>query len=99
MITDPGFGFGKSVEENLKLLNNVNALLGLGYPVLVGISRKSSIGVLLGTADEPAPLEERLYGSMGATVVAVLRGATLVRTHDVRPTVELLRVLTATLRA
>lgn len=97
LITDPGFGFGKTVEENLRLINTVDELLALGYPVLVGISRKSTIGAVLGTDDEPAPIGERLYGSLGATAVAVMRGATLVRTHDVRPTVEMLRAMGATL--
>ena len=99
IITDPGFGFGKTVEENLRLINRVDALLALDRPVLVGISRKSTIGAVLGSTDEPAPLGERLYGSLGATAVAVMRGATLVRTHDVRPTVEMLRTLGATLQA
>jgi dihydropteroate synthase len=99
IITDPGFGFGKTVEENLRLINRVDALLGLDRPVLVGISRKSTIGTVLGTPDEPVPIGERLFGSLGATAVAVMRGATLVRTHDVRPTVEMLRAVGATLQA
>ena len=96
VAVDPGFGFGKTTEENLRLLAATDALLQLGRPVLVGISRKSTIGAVLGSADAPAPIEDRLFGTLGATAVAVLRGATLVRTHDVRPTVELLRVLGAT---
>lgn len=99
VVVDPGFGFGKSVAENLRLINRVDALLALGRPVLVGVSRKSTIGAVLGTQDAPAPVEARCYGSLGATAVAAVRGATLVRTHDVRPTVEMLRVLGATLRA
>jgi dihydropteroate synthase len=99
IVTDPGFGFGKTVEENLRLINRVDALLALDRPVLVGISRKSTIGAVLGTPDAPAPLGERLFGSLGATAVAVLRGATIVRTHDVRPTVEMLRALGATVQA
>ena len=98
IITDPGFGFGKTTAENLRLINRVDELLALERPVLVGISRKSTIGAVLGTTDEPAPLGERLYGSLGATAVAVMRGATLVRTHDVRPTVEMLRAMGATLQ-
>ncbi len=95
IVTDPGFGFGKSAPDNLRLLNHVHTLLLLGRPVLVGISRKSTIGATLRTRDAPAPVAERLYGTLGATAVAVLRGATLVRTHDVKPTVEMLRVLGA----
>jgi dihydropteroate synthase len=98
IIVDPGFGFGKTVAENLRLINQVNDFLALDRPVLIGISRKSTIGAVLGTVDEPAPIPERLYGSLGATAVAVLRGATLVRAHDVRPTVEMLRALGATLQ-
>ena len=96
VVTDPGFGFGKTPQENLRLLDSVDSLLGLGRPVLVGISRKSTIGAVLGRPGSPAPVEARLYGTLGATAVAVMRGASLVRTHDVRPTVEMLRVLAAT---
>ena len=96
VVIDPGFGFGKTTEENLRLLDSVDSLLGLGRPVLVGISRKSTIGAVLGRPGPPVPVEARLYGTLGATAVAVLRGATLIRTHDVRPTVEMLRVLGAT---
>jgi dihydropteroate synthase len=97
IVVDPGFGFGKTVAENLRLLDNVDTLMTLGRPVLVGISRKSTVGAVLGAPGLPVPVEGRLYGTLGATAVAVMRGATLVRTHDVRPTVELLRVLAATL--
>ncbi|SHK61987.1 dihydropteroate synthase [Rhodothermus profundi] len=97
VVIDPGFGFGKTAAENLQLVNNIDVLLRLGYPVLVGISRKSTIGQVLGAPEKPVPPAERLYGTLGATAVAVLRGATLVRTHDVKPTVEMLRLLAATL--
>lgn len=99
VMIDPGFGFGKSPTENLRLINRVDALLELGRPVMVGVSRKSTIGAVLGSIEEPVPTDDRLYGTLGATAVAVLRGATLVRTHDVRPTVELLNVLAATANA
>jgi dihydropteroate synthase len=97
VVVDPGFGFGKSHADNLRLINEVDELLRLNRPVLVGVSRKSTIGATLGTPDAPAPTDERLFGSLGATAVAVLRGASLVRTHDVAPTVEMLSVLGATL--
>ena len=90
---DPGFGFGKSVDENYALLNRVDRLLAQGRPVLIGVSRKNSIGVALSAGEEPPPVDERLFGSLGATAVGVMRGATLVRTHDVRASVEMLRVL------
>lgn len=96
VVTDPGFGFGKSANENLQLIRNLAAFVDLGYPVLVGISRKSTIGAVLSRDDQPVPIHERLYGTLGATAVAVLRGATLVRTHDVRPTVEMLKLVGAT---
>ncbi|MFK7847253.1 MAG: dihydropteroate synthase [Rhodothermales bacterium] len=99
MVTDPGFGFGKTPQENLALMNHVDDFLALGYPVLVGISRKSSIGVLLGNKNAPAPVNRRLFGTLGATAVAVLRGATIVRTHDVQPTVEMLKILMETAHA
>ena len=98
IVIDPGFGFGKSNEENLRLLNDVDQLLTLNRPVMVGVSRKSTIGATLGTPDNPAPVDERLFGSLGATAVAVMRGATLVRTHDVASTIEMLKVLGAALR-
>lgn len=97
IVVDPGFGFGKSHEDNLRLLNEVNELLALDRPVLIGVSRKSTIGATLGTPSTPAPVDERLFGSLGATAVAVMRGATLVRAHDVSATVQMLEVLDATL--
>lgn len=94
IILDPGFGFGKTVDDNLRLLARVDALTDLGRPVLIGVSRKSSIGAAMsGTANEPPPPLERLSGSLAATAVAVLRGASIVRTHDVRQTSDFLRVL------
>jgi dihydropteroate synthase len=99
VVVDPGFGFGKTPAENLRLVATTDRLLALGRPVLVGVSRKSTIGVVLGSPEAPVPVEDRLFGSLGATAVAVLRGASIVRTHDVRATAEMLRVLAATLEA
>ncbi len=96
IVADPGFGFGKSVAENLQLIRKLNTFVKLGYPVLVGISRKSTIGAVLSHVGQPVPVQDRLYGTLGATAVAVLKGATLVRTHDVRPTVEMLKLIGAT---
>lgn len=98
IVVDPGFGFGKSHAENLRLLNETNEFLTLDCPILIGVSRKSTIGATLGTSSNPAPVEHRLFGSLGATAVAVMRGATLVRTHDVTATVEMLTVLGSTLQ-
>jgi dihydropteroate synthase len=99
LVVDPGFGFGKTHAQNLRLVNEIDELLTLDRPVLLGVSRKSTIGATLGTDETPAPVDERLHGSLGATAVGVLRGATLVRTHDVAATVDMLHVLDATLRA
>lgn len=99
VVVDPGFGFGKTARENLRLLAATDRLLALGRPVLVGVSRKSTIGAVLGSAEAPAPVDARLFGTLGATAVAVLRGASLVRSHDVRATVEMLRLLAATVEA
>ena len=75
---DPGFGFGKTRQHNLELLCGLEEFSALGWPVLVGLSRKSFIGQLLG-----APVEERLGGSLGAAAVAIERGAHILRVHDV----------------
>ena len=95
IVIDPGFGFGKSVENNLQLIRNLDRFGELGRPVMVGISRKSTIGAVLGSEDTPVPVSERLFGSLGLTALAVMKGASIVRTHDVRPTVELIKVLSA----
>ena len=95
VIVDPGFGFGKSVSDNLRILNRLDQLVPLNCPIMIGISRKSTIGAALSTNDLPAPVEDRLYGTLGATAAAVVRGAHIVRTHDVKPTVEMLRALDA----
>ncbi|MBC7097612.1 dihydropteroate synthase [Candidatus Bipolaricaulota bacterium] len=79
IAVDPGIGFGKTVEHNLELLRRLPELVELGFPVLVGPSRKSFIGALLGL-----PVEERLEGTLAACAVAVVRGADILRVHDVR---------------
>jgi len=94
LVLDPGFGFGKTLEHNLALLGRVDALLGLGRPLLVGLSRKSMFGQLLG-----ARVDERLHGSLAAAVVAAWQGAKIIRAHDVRATVEALAVATAAKQA
>jgi len=99
IVLDPGFGFGKSNAENLRLINELDALLALNRPVLIGVSRKSTIGALLGTEETPAPTDERLYGSLGVTAVGVLRGAGIIRAHDVTATVELIRGIDETVHA
>lgn len=83
ILLDPGFGFGKTAGHNLQLLRHLDTLVQAGYPVLVGLSRKSLIGKVLGL-----PVDKRLYPSVALAVLAVWNGAALVRCHDVRQTRE-----------
>ncbi|HBH36633.1 MAG TPA: dihydropteroate synthase, partial [Gammaproteobacteria bacterium] len=91
ILLDPGFGFGKTLQHNLLLLQNLESLTALGYPLLVGLSRKSMIGQIL---DERG-VDQRLYGSLAAAVIAAIKGASILRVHDVRATVDAMRVTTA----
>jgi dihydropteroate synthase len=84
---DPGFGFGKTAEHNLELLRRLDALCGLGYPVLVGLSRKSVLGKLTGRK-----VTERMAASVTAALAAVVKGARIVRVHDVAATRDALAV-------
>ena len=90
VILDPGIGFGKRQEDNLALLANLNQLLTLGRPLLVGVSKKSFIGNILHDN-----IQNRLEGSLAAAAAAVLNGATLIRAHDVAPTVRAVSVAAA----
>jgi dihydropteroate synthase len=92
IVLDPGVGFGKTVAQNLEMLKHPAALLELGYPLVAAWSRKSSLGAVMATGDEPLPVSERLPGSLAAALLAVERGARIVRVHDVRDTVGALRV-------
>jgi dihydropteroate synthase len=93
---DPGIGFGKDVGHNLDLLAHLDVLVGTGWPVVVGTSRKSSLGRLLaasdGTADAPPP-EDRLEASLATATWAMAHGAGMIRAHDVRATVQAARVV------
>lgn len=90
IVLDPGFGFGKNAEHNLTLLNRLEQLQALGFPLLVGLSRKSLIGKVLGR-----PLEQRLAGSLALAAIATMRGAAIIRVHDVRETVDVVRLCAA----
>jgi dihydropteroate synthase len=90
ILLDPGFGFGKAVEHNLRLLRHLDRLVALGFPVLVGLSRKSLIGKLL-----DLPVDQRLVPSIALAVLAVWQGAAIVRVHDVRATSEAIRMCQA----
>lgn len=94
IVLDPGFGFGKTLEHNLRLLARLDRIGALGYPVLVGLSRKSMIGRLTG-----APVEGRLAGSLAAALLAVGKGARIVRTHDVQETRHALNIIKAVRQA
>jgi dihydropteroate synthase len=91
IVVDPGFGFGKTTGHNLALLAQLDRFVELGVPVLAGLSRKRTIGELTGRAD---PLQ-RVHGSVAAHLIAVQRGARLVRVHDVAATVDALKVWNA----
>jgi dihydropteroate synthase len=80
---DPGIGFGKTIQHNLTLLNRLEELVKLPYPVLVGVSRKGFIGKLLGTAEKPLEVDDRLEGTLTCQLIAQLKGARIIRCHDV----------------
>ena len=93
LLIDPGFGFGKTVEHNLRLLKCMASLQALGLPLLVGMSRKSMIGKVLGR-----PVEERLFGGVALAAMAVERGANILRVHDVAATVDAVNMTWAVLQ-
>jgi len=90
LVVDPGFGFGKSLAHNLSLLKHAERFTGLGVPLLVGMSRKSMVGGVL-----TVPVEGRLVGSITAAVIAAQHGASIVRAHDVKETVQALCMVKA----
>jgi dihydropteroate synthase len=93
LIVDPGFGFGKDWRQNLELLRRLDELVVLGRPILVGTSRKSTIGRVLGL-----PANDRLEGTLAATALAIARGADVVRVHDVEANVRAARMADAVVR-
>ena len=97
VVWDPGIGFGKTAPQNFELLKNQSELLEGGFPLLVGWSRKSSLAAVMGPVHEMAGgstdgVHPRLAASLATAVLAAERGARVVRVHDVRPTVETLKV-------
>jgi dihydropteroate synthase len=100
IVLDPGFGFGKSFEENYPLLARFSELQANGFPLLAGTSRKSFIGRTLGKngKGEDVPVEGRLYGTLATEVALILKGAHILRTHDVKAAVEAARVTDAILQ-
>lgn len=94
LLLDPGFGFGKTLEHNLELFAHMHLLQPRGLPLLVGVSRKSMIGQLLGR-----PVDQRLAGGLALATLAVVRGARIIRAHDVAATVDAVRMAEAVLGA
>ncbi len=94
LLVDPGFGFGKTLAHNLLLLRRLSEFKTLGVPLLAGLSRKSMIGKVL-----DAPVDQRLYGSLAAAVIAAWQGAHIIRTHDVKATVQALQLCNAVMQA
>jgi dihydropteroate synthase len=90
ILLDPGFGFGKTQQHNITLLQNLAGFADFGQPLLVGLSRKSVLGKMTGN-----DVEARLYASIAASVIAAMKGAKILRVHDVKATVEALKVVTA----
>jgi len=98
IVLDPGFGFGKSFDENYPLIARFEELQAAGFPVLVGTSRKSFIGRTVG-AGKDVPAEQRLYGTLASQTALILKGAHIIRTHDVKASLEAARIADAILLA
>ena len=94
IILDPGIGFAKSYEQNLLLLQQIEVLNSLGYPVLLGTSRKSVIGITL-----DLPVEQRINGTVATTVMGVMKGCSFVRVHDIKENVQAIKMTEAILQA
>jgi dihydropteroate synthase len=92
IVLDPGFGFGKSFQENYPLLKRFDELHELRYPLLAGVSRKSFIGRALARNGKDIPVTERLYGTVAAETAMILKGAHIIRTHDVRACIDAVRL-------
>jgi dihydropteroate synthase len=99
IVLDPGFGFGKSFEENYPLVGRFGELQAAGFPLLAGASRKSFIGRTLARGGKDAPTEDRLYGTLATQTALILKGAHIVRTHDVKAALDAARVADAILQA
>jgi dihydropteroate synthase len=98
IVLDPGFGFGKNFQENYPLLERLEDLHSLRYPLLVGFSRKSFIGRAVARAGKDASPADRLFGTLAAETAAVLKGAHIIRTHDVKACVDAMRIADIALR-
>ncbi|MFL9710782.1 dihydropteroate synthase [Methylobacillus sp. Pita1] len=94
IVLDPGFGFGKRTAHNIALLNGLQDILALGRPLLVGLSRKSVLGQIVGS-----DVDRRLHASLAASVISAMKGGRIVRVHDVKATVDALKVVDAVINA
>jgi dihydropteroate synthase len=99
IVLDPGFGFGKSFDENYPLVARFAELQSAGFPLLAGTSRKSFIGRTLARNGNDAAVEDRLYGTLATEVALILKGAHIIRTHGVKAAVDAARVADAILQA
>jgi dihydropteroate synthase len=99
LVLDPGFGFGKNFGENYPLISRFEELQPAGFPLLAGTSRKSFIGRTLGSNGERVPVEQRLFGTLASEVALILKGAHIIRTHDVKAAVEAAKIADAILAA
>jgi dihydropteroate synthase len=99
IVLDPGFGFGKSFDENYPLLSRFSELQAAGFPLLAGTSRKSFVGRTLAKDGKDAPPEDRLFGTLATQTALILKGVHILRTHDVKPAAEAARVADAILQA
>jgi dihydropteroate synthase len=99
IILDPGIGFGKSYKQNCELLARLPELAQLGFPLLVGTSRKAFIGAILGSAKNPLPAEKRLWGTAATVVASIVGGAHIVRVHDVAEMAQVARIADAVVNA
>ncbi|MCI0352921.1 MAG: dihydropteroate synthase [Acidobacteriales bacterium] len=99
IVLDPGFGFGKNFEENYPLLTRFDELHQLGFPLLSGTSRKSFIGRALSHDGADVPAEDRLYGTLATAAISIMKGAHIVRVHDVKEAAEVARITDAVLAA
>jgi len=99
IILDPGIGFGKSFEQNYELLAKLPALAALGYPLMVGTSRKGFLGATLARNGKPLPSGERTWGTAATVAASILQGAHIVRVHDVEEMVQVAKVTDCLLKA
>jgi len=99
IVLDPGFGFGKSFDENYPLIGRFSELQAAGFPLLAGTSRKSFIGRTLAHDGKDAAPQDRLYGTLATQVALILKGAHIIRTHDVKPAVDAAKIADAILQA